>query len=103
MHKTKRIKRKLDEPISPNVKPRRMLGATSLFFFFLATSPQSIFVILYIARWKNRDNPNIRKNPKILSSKTYLNSLLLSKTTKCSNVVNQIKIKREKSNDQIQV
>ena len=36
-------------------------------------------------------------------SKTYLNSSLLLKTRKCSNVANQAKIKREKSNDQIQV
>ena len=91
-NKTKRIKKKLDKPISPKC-----------FHFFPATSPQSIFVILYIARWKNKENPNIRKNPKILCSKIYLNSLLLSKTRKCINVFNQMKIKREKSNDQIQV
>ena len=50
-----------------------------------------------MARWKNRKKNKIRR------SKIYLNSLLLSKTRKCSNVVNQMKIKRETSNDQIQV
>ena len=56
-----------------------------------------------MARGKNKENPNIRKNPKILWTKTDLNSLLLSKTRKCSNAVNQMKIKREKSNDHTQV
>ena len=49
-----------------------------------------------MARWKKR------KNLKIRWSKIYLDSLL-SKTTKCSNVVNQMKTKSEVSNDQMQV
>ena len=102
-NKTKWIKRKLDEPVSPNSRPCQISGATSFSHFLPATSPMSISVILYIARWKNRENPNIQKNLKILWSKIYLNSLLLWKTRKYSNVVKQMQIKRQESNVQIQV
>ena len=66
-------------------------------FFSFKTSPQSVFDVLYMAQWKNRTKNKIR------CSKIYLKNLLLSKARKCSNVVNPMKIKREKSNDQIQV
>ena len=41
--------------------------------FSFKTPPQSVFDVLYMARWKNRKK-------KIRRSKVYLNSLLLSKS-----------------------
>ena len=70
------------------------VGSRAVFSF--KTLPQSVFVVLYMARWKNRKNSK-------KGSKIYLNSLWLSKTRKFSNVAIQMKVKREKSNDQIQV
>ena len=81
------------------------VGSHEFFSFFpreFTPVNQSIFAILYIARCTNRENPNIRKNPKVLRGKAYLSSLLLSKTRKY-NVANKTKIKIEKSTDQIQV
>ena len=60
-------------------------------------------LLFFILHGGKTENPNIQKNLKILWSKIYLNSLLLWKTRKCSNVVKQIQIKRQKSNVQIQV
>ena len=72
--------------------------------FSFKTLPQSILVILFIWHGGKAERiPRFEKNPKIWCSKIYLNSLWLSKRRKCSNVVNQMKIKREKSNDQIQI
>ena len=81
------------KPVLPNVRP---CECWELEVFSFKISPQSLIFVLYIARWKKR------KNLKIRWSKIYLDSLL-SKTTKCSNVVNQMKTKREVSNDQMQV
>ena len=83
---------------SPNVRPCWMLGTTH--FFSFKTSSQSMFVVLYMAQGKNRQNPNISKNPNIRWSKKYRTSLSLLKTRKCSDAVLQMKIK---TNDQIQV
>ena len=76
-----------------NLFPQNV-GSRAVFSF--KTLPQSVFVVLYMARWKNRKNSK-------KGSKIYLNSLWLSKTRKFSNVAIQMKVKREKSNDQIQV
>ena len=48
-NKTKRIRRKLDKPVSPNVGPYRILGATSFFNFFplLHSSQYLLFFILH--------------------------------------------------------
>ena len=92
-NKTKRIKRKIYKSVPPNVRPCRMLGAASLFHLRHRPSQHLMFFIWHCGK---------TNNPKIRWSKIYLNSLL-SKTRKCSNVVNQVKIKRGKSNDQIQV
>ena len=52
MNKTKRIKREIYNPVPPNVRPCRILGAAS--FFNLRLHPQSVFDVIYMARWKNR-------------------------------------------------
>ena len=93
-NKAKRTKREIYKPVPPNVRLCRMLGAASFFNLRLHPSQYLMFFI-----WHGKKP----KKNKIRRSKIYLNSLLLSKTRKCSNVVNQMKIKREKSNDQIQV
>ena len=51
-NKTKRTKREIYKPVPPNVRPCRMLGAAS--FFSFKTLQQSVFDVLYMARWKNR-------------------------------------------------
>ena len=65
-------------------------------FFHLRFHPSRYFFFFIWHGGKRETNLKIRW------SKIYLDSLL-SKTTKCSNVVNQMKTKKEVSNDQIQV
>ena len=74
-NKTKRTKREIYKPVPPNVRPCRMLGAAS--FFHLRPRPSQYLMFFIWHGGKTEKN------------KIYLNS--------------QIKIKREKSNDQIQV
>ena len=94
-NKTNRTKRKIYKPVPPNVRPCQMLGAASFFNLILCPSQSLMFFMWHGGKTE--------KTPKIPRSKIYLNSLLLWKIRKCSNVVNQMKIKREKSKDQIQV
>ena len=61
--------------------------------FLFNTSPLSVFVVIYVARKMNRENPNIWKYPNIRRGKTNLTSLWLLKIKKCSNVVLQMKIR----------
>ena len=88
--KTKKIQRKLK-----NLLPR-MLDFAECWeprIFLFNTSPLSVFVVIYMARKMNRENPNIWKYPNIRRGKTYLTSLWLLKIKKCSNVVLQMKIR----------
>ena len=78
-NKTKGIKRKIYKPVPPNSRPCRMLGGASFFHLRLRPSQYLMFFIWHGGKTE--------KNPKIRGSKIYLNSLL-SKTRKCSNVVN---------------
>ena len=93
-NKTNRTKRKIYKPVPPNVRPCQMLGAASFFHLRLRPGQYLMFFIWHSGKIEKK---------KIRRSKIYLNRLLLSKTRKCSNKVNQMKIKRETSNDQIQV